>query len=142
MGPSREIGDLTPIEDVARQLDMRSSAIRYYEERGLVTPSSRHAGRRWYGQAEIRRLAIVRFWQRNGLMSLDEIKEIIDGPDAGTWPDLLQRRIADIGDQIARLQEARAFLEHIGMHHADEAPDGCPHYEHLLFDDAHPRVDT
>ena len=47
---------LVPIDEVARRLGLRASAIRYYEERGLVQPSSRHAGRRWYGPAEIRRL--------------------------------------------------------------------------------------
>ena len=42
--------DLVPIDEVARRLGLRSSAIRYYEERGLVTPAARHAGRRWYGR--------------------------------------------------------------------------------------------
>ncbi|HUD36177.1 MAG TPA: MerR family transcriptional regulator [Streptosporangiaceae bacterium] len=42
---------------VARRLGLRASAIRYYEQRGLLNPVARRAGRRWYGPAQIRRLA-------------------------------------------------------------------------------------
>ena len=35
--------NLEPIDVVARRLGLRASAIRYYEERGLLTPASRHA---------------------------------------------------------------------------------------------------
>ena len=45
--------ELLPIDEVARRLGLRASAIRYYEERGLVQPVSRHAGRRWYGPDEV-----------------------------------------------------------------------------------------
>jgi DNA-binding transcriptional MerR regulator len=41
--------ELVPIDEVARWLGIRASAIRYYEERGLVHPLSRQSGRRWYG---------------------------------------------------------------------------------------------
>lgn len=136
MGANSVVEGLTPIDEVARQLGVRASTIRYYEERGLVTASSRHAGRRWYGPAEIRRLAIIRFWQNNGLMSLGEIKDVLDGPTAGRpWPDLLQQRLAAIADQSARLERAQAFLEHILDHHDGAAPDGCPYYERLLLQD-------
>ena len=40
---------LLPIDEVARRLGIRASAIRYYEDRGLIGPASRHSGRRWYG---------------------------------------------------------------------------------------------
>ena len=67
---------------MAKRLGLRSSAIRYYEERGLVAPVARRAGRRWYGPVEIRRLAIIRYWQSSGLMSLEEIGDILAGPEA------------------------------------------------------------
>jgi MerR family copper efflux transcriptional regulator len=66
-----------PIDEVARSLGLRASAIRYYEQRGLLSPASRQAGRRWYGPAGIRRLAIIRHWQEAGRMSRDEIADIL-----------------------------------------------------------------
>ena len=56
--------DLVPIDEVARRLGLRASAIRYYEERGLLRPSARQACRCWYSPADIRLLAIIGHWQR------------------------------------------------------------------------------
>ncbi len=126
--------ELVAIDEVGRRLGLRASAIRYYEECGLIEPASRHSGRRWYGTAEIRRLAIIRFWQSSGLMSLAEIGEILDG--AGTarpWSTLVRERIDALSAQIQRMQDAKEFLEHVLSHHAGSTPDGCPHYEALIF---------
>jgi MerR family transcriptional regulator, copper efflux regulator len=126
--------DLVPIDQVARQLGLRSSAIRYYEERGLVIPVARHAGRRWYGPVEIRRLAIIGYWQSSGLMSLEQIADILDGPGATrTWTQVVEDHLATLRDQMARLEAASAFLEHTLVFHRDSSPDGCPHYEALIW---------
>ena len=124
---------LLPIDEVARRLGLRASAIRYYEERGLIAPKSRHSGRRWYGPAEIRRLAIIRYWQQSGLMSLQEIGDILAGPaHSRQWNQVLTDRIAALQAQIERMTAAREVLEHILLHH-HAAPDGCPHYEALIW---------
>jgi DNA-binding transcriptional MerR regulator len=131
--------NLEPIDVVARRLGLRASAIRYYEERGLLTPASRHAGRRWYGPTEIRRLAIIQYWQRYGLMSLDEIREILAGPAAGRrWGQVVRDRIGSLHAQIERMEATREYLEHVLNHHPDSAPDGCGHFEAMLFGAAAP----
>jgi MerR family transcriptional regulator, copper efflux regulator len=133
--PDTELGDLVPIDEVARRLGLAASAIRYYEERGLVEPVSRHAGRRWYGPAEVRRLAIIRYWQAAGLMSLDEIADILAGPAATKgWTEVVERRVETLRVQIERMEAARGFLEHTLTFHRDSSPDGCPHYEALIWD--------
>jgi len=127
--------NLEPIDVVARRLGLRASAIRYYEERGLLTPASRHAGRRWYGPTEIRRLAIIQYWQRYGLMSLEEISDILAGPSATRgWAHIVQGRIEALRVQAKRMDAARGHLEHVLSHHRDDAspPDGCHHYEEAL----------
>jgi MerR family transcriptional regulator, copper efflux regulator len=122
--------DLVPIDEVARRLGLRASAIRYYEERGLVQPSSRHAGRRWYGPAEIRRLAVIQYWQSSGLMSLEEIGDILAGPTATRgWSQIVGERIEALRLQAERMNAAREHLEHVLSHHRDSPPDGCHHYE-------------
>ena len=141
MGSTWETGqpggaaDLVPIDEVARRLGLRASAIRYYEDRGLRTPTSRHSGRRWYGPDEIRRLAIIQYWQRSGLMSLGEIGDILAGPAATRgWARIVQDRIDSLREQAERMNAARAHLEHVLSHHRDHAspPDGCHHYEAAL----------
>ncbi len=134
-GAGADDADLEPIETVARRLGLPASAIRYYEQRGLVAPASRRSGRRWYGPDEIRRLAVIRYWQRCGLMSLDEIGGILAGPAATRgWTGIVEERIADLRTQADRLTEAREYLEHVLAHHRDSAPDGCRHFEARLFE--------
>ena len=126
--------DLVPIDEVARRLGLRASAIRYYEERGLLRPSARRAGRRWYSQADIRRLAIIGYWQRTGQMSLDEIGEILAGPAAiRGWAQIVQERIEALRLQAEQVNAAREHLEHVLSHHRDSPPDGCHHYESLIY---------
>jgi DNA-binding transcriptional MerR regulator len=133
--PTIDAPELVPIDQVARQLGLRASAIRYYEERGLIEPSSRHAGRRWYGPADIRRLAIIRYWQQSGLMSLDEIGEILAGPTTGGhWRQVVEDRIEVLRAQVEQMEAARQFLEHILTFHHDSTPDGCEHYEALIWE--------
>jgi MerR family copper efflux transcriptional regulator len=127
--------NLVPIDEVARRLGLRASAIRYYEERGLMRPASRQAGRRWYGPDEIRRLAVILYWQRSGLMSLEEIGDILAGPAATRgWAQIVRERIEALRLQAERMDAARAHLEHVLSHHRDHAspPDGCHHYEEAL----------
>jgi DNA-binding transcriptional MerR regulator len=86
--------ELVPIDEVAQRLGLRASAIRYYEERGLIAPAPRHSGRRWYRPADIRRLAIIQSWQESGLMSLEEIGEILAGPTAARqWKQVVEDRL-------------------------------------------------
>jgi MerR family transcriptional regulator, copper efflux regulator len=129
-----DTSELVPIDEVARRFGLRASTIRYYEERGLLEPVSRHSGRRWYGPSEIRRLAIIRYWQESGLMSLEEIKDILAGPDATRrWKQVVGDRIESLRVQVERMEAAREFLEHIIDKH-DDAPDGCAHYEALIWE--------
>jgi MerR family transcriptional regulator, copper efflux regulator len=133
----REDGGLVPIDEVARQLGLAASAIRYYEERGLVEPVGRHGGRRWYGPAEIRRLAIIRYWQTAGLMSLEEIGDILAGPAAILgWTEVVETRLETLRVQIEQMEAARGFLEHTLTFHRDSSPDGCVHYEELIWGEA------
>ncbi len=127
-------GHLVAIDQVARRLGLRASTIRYYEEPGLVIPVSRHGGRRWYSPVEIRRLAVIRFWQQSALLSLEEIGEILEGSSAiRNWAQIVQGRIDQLGTQIERMDTARTFLQHVASKH-DTWPDGCPHFEAHIWE--------
>src|SRR5829696_5200612 len=64
---SNQIVDLMPIGEAAQRLGLRPSALRYYDERGLVSPSQRLSGRRMYAADALRRLAFINVAQRLGL---------------------------------------------------------------------------
>jgi MerR family copper efflux transcriptional regulator len=67
-------------------------------------------------------------------MSLDEIADIVAGPTATRrWRQVVEDRIEALRIQIDRMEAAREFLEHVMTHH-DYAPDGCPHYEALIWE--------
>jgi len=120
---------LVPINEVARRFGVPASTIRYYEERGLLDPVSRRSGRRWYGDAELRRLAVIRYWQRAGLMSLDDIASLLAGSEElPQWRVVIDRHVRTLEEQITQLQTAKEFLEHVASFH-EASPDGCPHYE-------------
>jgi MerR family transcriptional regulator, copper efflux regulator len=132
-GSSSDGGALVPIDQLARQFGIRASALRYYEERGLLSPASFHSGRRWYGPEEVRRVAVIRYWQESGLMTLDEIAELVAGPGTNRpWGQVLEDRVEALRAQIEKMRRAKSFLEHVVAHH-DSAPDGCPYYETLLW---------
>jgi MerR family transcriptional regulator, copper efflux regulator len=122
--------DLIPIDEVARRLGVRASAIRYYEQCGLVEPAARRSGRRWYGPAEIRRLAIIRYWQESALFSLEDIGELLSAR-GNRWQEVIGEQLETLGARIERMEAAREFLAHVSSHH-ESSPDGCPHYEAVI----------
>ncbi|MFI6350214.1 MerR family transcriptional regulator [Streptomyces sp. NPDC050560] len=129
-------GALLPIHTVARRFGMRASTLRYYEERDLVVPVSLHSGRRWYGPEEIRRLAVIRFWQRQGLMSLEAIRELLDGSSSHTqWQEIVQRHIRALQQQVEQLQQVQSYIAQSLACEYHDRLDDCPNYEALIWGD-------
>ena len=128
--------DLVPIDAVARRFGVRASTLRYYEERGLLEPASRHSGRRWYGPVELRRLAVIRFWQHAGLMSLDVIRELLDGsPSQQQWQQVVQDHIDGLQQQVEQLQRVQAYISQSLSCEYHDCLDDCPDYEALIWQD-------
>ena len=66
------MGDLLTITEVARRSGVASSALRFYEDRGLIASERSGSGHRRYPRAVLRRIAFIVFAQKIGL-SLEEI---------------------------------------------------------------------
>ena len=64
--------DLIPIGEVARRSGVASSALRFYEQRGLISSEREGSSHRRYPRAVLRRIAFIVFAQRLGL-TLEEI---------------------------------------------------------------------
>jgi MerR family transcriptional regulator, redox-sensitive transcriptional activator SoxR len=109
--PARSI----TIGEVARRSGVAASALRFYEDRGLITSERAGSGHRRYPQAVLRRVAFIVFAQRVGL-SLDEIAaELGKLPDDRTpigadWARLAGQWSARIDARIAELERLRKGL--------------------------------
>lgn len=114
---------LVAIGEAARILALNTSALRYYEDRGLVTPE-RSTGKRMYTHGQLRRLAFIQLMQRLGV-SLDAAAAVLDEPSE-QWRGVVRDQIAAIEELIARANGARDFLQHALACPADHPVDQCP----------------
>jgi MerR family redox-sensitive transcriptional activator SoxR len=107
--------DLT-IGELAARSGVAPSALRYYEDRGLISSERTAAGHRRYARAVVRRVAFIVFAQRAGLMTLDEIgaelAKLPPGrvPVRADWGRLSTAWNARIDARIAELQRLKAGL--------------------------------
>lgn len=103
------------ISEVSRRSGVASSALRYYEERGLITSDRAGSGHRRYSRSVLRRIAFIVFAQRIGL-SLDEISaELAKLPTARIptrkdWSRLSSKWMKRIDERMAELQRLKKGL--------------------------------
>ncbi len=107
--------DLLTITEVSRRSGVASSALRFYEAKGLIGSQRAGSGHRRYPRAVLRRIAFIVFAQRIGL-TLDEVgaalKKLPEGriPRRGDWARLSSTWTARIDQRIAELKRLRAGL--------------------------------
>jgi DNA-binding transcriptional MerR regulator len=101
---------LLTIGEVARRAGVATSAVRFYERRGLLTPDARQSGQRRYRDRSLRRLVFIGMLQDAGL-SLDDIAGVLDAAYVADWKAIARRRLAVLDAEITQLQEARDLLE-------------------------------
>jgi MerR family transcriptional regulator, redox-sensitive transcriptional activator SoxR len=105
------------ISDVARVFGLRTSAIRYYEQIGILPPAMRKNGQRRYDNSALSRLAVVQRAREIGF-TLEEIRELFFGFPPGTappkrWHQLSQRKIAEIQQRMKRLKLMETLLKRV-----------------------------
>jgi MerR family transcriptional regulator, redox-sensitive transcriptional activator SoxR len=109
------MAELLTITDVARRSGVASSALRFYEDRGLIRSERAGSGHRRYPRSVLRRVAFVVFAQRVGL-TLDEIADELAklpadrAPTKRDWSRLSSGWSTRIDERIAELQRLKAGL--------------------------------
>lgn len=119
------MGDLFSISDVARAFGLSVPALRYYEERGLVTASERRGRVRYYSRSDLARLAYVQLWHDDGMLSLADTRAIVDSGTVGDRKRLIEEQRDRMTDRIRHLSRAVAVLEHMLGCRTDTALE-CP----------------
>ena len=103
------------ISEVSRRSGVASSALRFYEERGLITSERAGSGHRRFPRAVLRRVAFIVFAQRIGL-TLEEIATELAKlpadriPTRSDWSRLSGEWMRRIDGRIAELQRLKAGL--------------------------------
>ena len=103
------------ISEVSRRSGVAASALRFYEEKGLIKSERAGSGHRRYQRVVLRRIAFIVFAQRIG-MTLDEVgielAKLPQGrvPEGNDWAKLSSSWTGRIDERIAELQRLRAGL--------------------------------
>ena len=104
------------IGQMAERTGLAVSAIRYYEEEGLVAPERSRAGQRRFVRADIRRLSFVLITQRLGF-SIAEIRNMLASlpegrtPDQADWTKLSKSIRTELDRRIAVMTRLRDNLD-------------------------------
>jgi MerR family redox-sensitive transcriptional activator SoxR len=107
--------DLLTIGEVARRSGVAASALRFYEDRGLIRSERKGSGHRRFARSVLRRVAFVVFAQKVGL-SLDEIGRELEklprdrAPSGRDWARLSSAWTSRIDGRIAELERLRSGL--------------------------------
>ena len=106
MGTTLTIGDVTQRTGVAQ------TALRYYEQVGLLPAPQRVGGQRRYQESVLLRLEVIRLCKTAGF-SLAEIGLLLkdDTPGRPVARELAQTKLAEIDAQLDALARARAIIE-------------------------------
>ena len=105
--------------EVAKLCGVTVRTVQYYDERGLVKPSTTtEGGRRSYSEADLSKMRIVCFLKSLSF-SLKDIKKMLDEPDRDNVIEILadeqlsslNHEIETRQDQISRLKELKSSLK-------------------------------
>jgi len=109
------VENILTIAEVARRSGVAASALRFYEQRGLIRSERTGSGHRRFPRAVLRRVAFIVFAQRIGL-SLDEIAVALEKlphnrvPERADWGRLSSQWSARVDERIAELQRLKEGL--------------------------------
>ena len=110
-----KLPDMLTIGEVVQRSGFPHTALRFYEERGLIAAERTAGNQRRYPRAVLRRLAFIRTAQRVGL-SLEEIRDALDtlpdrrAPTRSDWARLSQHWRAELDVRIDALHRLRDRL--------------------------------
>jgi len=106
-------GQLLTIGEVARRAGVATSALRYWEELGLLPAPARISGQRRYPESAARLVGLILLLRDVGFTLAEQKAFMAARATApGDWQRLAQRKLAELDGQIANAQTAREAITH------------------------------
>jgi DNA-binding transcriptional MerR regulator len=121
-------GGLLTIGELARRAGVTASALRYYEELGLLPRPARISGQRRYPESAARLVAAILLYSDAGF-TLAEQRALMAARDSAPRDrrQLMERKLAELDEQIARAQAVRDAIRH-GLRCPHEDITQCPNF--------------
>lgn len=103
------------ISEVARQVGLRPSAIRYYEQIGILLPAQRISGQRRYDPTVLYRLVVIQRARQIGF-TLNEIRQLFFGfrkltPASERWKKLSRRKLDELELLMGQIRTMQQLLQ-------------------------------
>lgn len=117
------------ISEVAKRFGLRASAIRYYEQIGVLLPPRRVGGQRRYDESVLAKIAVIQRARETGF-NLDEIRALFFGFQQGTppsqrWRRLSEKKLQELEAQRMRIQSMQELIRRMIRNCNCEALDEC-----------------
>jgi DNA-binding transcriptional MerR regulator len=134
------------IGELAKRTGVATSALRYYEELGLIPAPVRVSGQRRYPKSAVGLVGVILLLRDVGF-SLRESKaflasrtQAVDG-----WRKLAQRKLANLDERVAKAQTAKEAITH-ALHCPHDDIAACPNFTNVIaarlagqpLEEAHP----
>ena len=123
---------LLTIGELSRRAGVATSAVRYYEELGLLPAPARISGQRRYPESAIRLVGTILLLRDVGF-SLAEQKALVASRAVARddWRRLARRKLVDLDQQIDKAQTAREAIQHaLRCRHEDIMQ--CPNFVSVI----------
>jgi DNA-binding transcriptional MerR regulator len=114
---------LLTIGELARHAGVATSALRYWEDLGLLPAPARISGQRRYPESAVGLVGVILLLSDVGF-SLAEQKALMAsrGVEPDEWERFARRKLTELDEQIAKAQDAREAIDHALR---------CPHQDIL-----------
>lgn len=102
------------IGQISKQTGVPATALRYYEDAGILPAPARVGGRRLYDAKAVRHVDVLRFAQQAGF-TLEEIKTLFHGfasetPLSVRWQELARAKILELDNLAKRIKRMKRAL--------------------------------
>lgn len=126
---------LLSIGELAEHTGVPASALRYYDELGLVRPVTRAAGRRRYAASAVKDVGAVILFRDVGF-TLNEIGRLMAAGGRRSRQEIIDHKLAELTEQQHRIEVARAALRH-GRRCPAGDPMKCARFWSIIDDRLH-----
>jgi MerR family copper efflux transcriptional regulator len=120
------------IGELARRAGVATSAVRYYEELGLLPAPARIAGQRRYPESAVGLVGTILLLRDVGFSLAEQKALMASRANAlNDWRRLAQRKLAELDEQIAKAQAAREAIKH-ALRCRHEDIQQCPSFVSVM----------
>jgi DNA-binding transcriptional MerR regulator len=125
------MGELS-ISELRARTGLASSALRFYERKGLLRAAGRVGGKRFYDEHSVEQVALIDLLKRAGF-TLSEIAVLVGptGRTAPNWRAMASAKLRQLDDRAREIRQAQTALHHT-LNSPHDDLDDCPVHHRVL----------